>query len=521
MHRLRGAQFVLIFVFLWQTTARASDLDVIGVTLLRTVTTNLNGTNIRVGQAEAGAPNWEVNPGVVGQPTNRFTYFYGTSPYSSVSLATAFTNSLGLESSHADMVAGNCYGLSGGVATNVVRVDNYEANTVINYYVNQGHLISGRVMNQSFASDTYNPTLDQIYDNYAASNGVLFVTGAQFNGAPIASPATCYNGIGVGVSDAPSPPPPYGPTPDGRSKPDIAAPGQFASYTTAYVSGAAVLLIQAGLRGDGGGGGATNAAVDLRTVKALLLNGAIKPADWTNSTFAPLDIFYGAGVLNVFNSYKQLAGGRHGFIVSTGGLTNSPHPPTGATGTVSGLSGWDFNTNSTSARSNVVNHYYFNVTNGVSNATFTATITLVWNRHRTNSLINNLDLFLYDARSSNLVTCSTSRVDNVEHIFVPHLPPGRYDLQVFKSGGATVTTNEPYALAYEFFSMGLNVARSGTNAVLKWPIYPAGFILESTANLIPPVVWSASNPAPGVTNNQNIAVLNAAGPNRFFRLRRP
>jgi hypothetical protein len=45
--------------------------------------------------------------------------------------------------------------------------------------------------------------------------------------------------------------------------------------------------MQAGLRGDGGS--STNAAADLRTVKALLLNGAIKPTDWTNNVPSPLD----------------------------------------------------------------------------------------------------------------------------------------------------------------------------------------------------------------------------------------
>jgi hypothetical protein len=516
----RGAQFLLAFVFLGQMAARASNLDTIGVTLLRAVTTNINGAGIRVGQAEAGAPYWEVNPGAVGQPTNLFTYFYGTSPYLSVSTANTFTNSLGLESGHANAVAGNFYGMSGGTATNVAHVDNYEANTFINYYVNQGHSISNRVVNQSFTAGTYDTSLDQIYDNYAANNGVLFVTGAGFNGSPVYSPATCYNGIGVGVSDNSNTP--YGPTPDGRSKPDIVAPGSpdtVTSYSTPLVSGAAALLMQAGLRGDGGSD--TNSAANIRTVKALLLNGAVKPADWTNNAPSPLDTRYGAGVLNVFNSYKQLIGGKRGYIVSTSVSIGNPHPPTGATGTVGVLSGWDFNTNSSSATSDVVKHYYFNVTNGVSNATFTATATLVWNRHRSQTSINNLDLFLYNAISSNLVACSTSLVDNVEHLWLPRLPQGRYDLQVFKSGGATITTNETYALAFEFFSMSLNVAKSGTNVVLKWPVYPTGFILESTTNLISPILWSTNNPAPAVTNSQNYVTLGATNGSQFFRLRRP
>ena len=144
MNRLRGAQFLLAFACSVPMAVHASNLDTIGVTLLQAVTTNINGAGIRVGQAEAGyggTAYWEVNPGAaaVEQPTNLFTYYYGTLPYYSVSMANTFTNSLGLESGHADVVAGNFYGMSGGTATNVAHVDNYEANTFVNYYVNQDH----------------------------------------------------------------------------------------------------------------------------------------------------------------------------------------------------------------------------------------------------------------------------------------------------------------------------------------------------------------------------------------------
>ena len=77
--KLRGAQFLLAFVFLGQMAARAQNLDPIGVTLLQTVTTNVNGSGIRVAQPEAydiGTTNWEVNPNAsgVGQPVSLFTY---------------------------------------------------------------------------------------------------------------------------------------------------------------------------------------------------------------------------------------------------------------------------------------------------------------------------------------------------------------------------------------------------------------------------------------------------------------
>jgi len=101
------------------------------------------------------------------------------------------------------------------------------------------------------------------------------------------------------------------------------------SISTPQVAGAAADLMQAALRGDGGSN--TNAAFDMRTIKALLLNGAVKPLGWTNSNSSPLDARYGAGVVNVFNAYEQLAGGKHGFIASTTVGTGGAHPPTGAT----------------------------------------------------------------------------------------------------------------------------------------------------------------------------------------------
>jgi hypothetical protein len=508
--------------------ARAQNLDTIGVTLLQTVTTNLNGAGIRVAQPEANTdinpsdPSaFEVRPATVNQPAGLFTYI------SSSGSSTTFPNSVGNESGHADSVAGYFYGIPVGVATNVIHVDNYDADYFFNVIINTANPanINDPVVNQSFifiesdgshATVSDQQSIDSVYDNYAVQHNTLFVSGAG-NGGTVNPPATCYNGIGVGAYGGISS---FGPTIDnGRAKPDITAPASATSFSTPQVAGAAAVLMQAGSRGDGGNG--TNAAADIRTVKALLLNGAIKPADWTNNAPSPLDTRYGAGVLNVFNSYEQLAGGKHGYIVSTSVSTGGAHPPTGASGTVSTLSGWDFNTNSSSPTTDGVNHYYFNVTNGVNSATFTATITLVWNRQKEQTNINNLDLFLYDAISSNLVACSTSLVDNVEHLFVPNLAPSRYDLQVWKAGGSFVSSNETYALAFEFFSMPLGIVISGTNVVLQWPLYPAGFVLESATNLNPPVSWNTNGPASVVTNNQNSVVMGITNTSQFFRLWRP
>ena len=524
----------LMFLLVTMGGALAQELDAIGMTLLDTQTANLNGAGVRVAQPEADDPTngyFEVNPGIanrIGQPVTLFTY------YSTSGSATTFPNSVGSESAHADDVAQSFYGLPIGVATNVAHVDNYDANDFVqvreiglllqtNYTVTlPGSNISDPVVNQSFIFTGNNTNLqkaaDSAYDNYAAQYNTLFVSGIG-NGGPVSAPATAYNGLGVGAYGGYSS---LGPTLDnGRAKPDLVAPAGETSFSTPLVAGAAAVLIQAGLRGDGGTD--TSSAVSVCTLKALLLNGAVKPLGWTNVRPSPLDVNYGAGVLNVFDSYKQLAGGKHGYGVAAPVATGAAHPPTGAAATVGVLSGWDFNTNTSSGTSDGVNHYYFNVTNGPGSATFNATATLVWNRHQNQTAINNLELYLYNTANSNLVAASLSTVDNVQHVWVPRLPAGRYDLQVWKAGGNnTVSAAEPYALAWEFFDPSLSINKDGGNVTLSWPVYPAGFRLASAPSLLTPAVsWYTNYAAPAVVQSRNQITLGTSNTVQFFQLIRP
>jgi hypothetical protein len=507
----------------------------IGVTLFRAVTTNLDGSGIPIAQPEgsldANYQLWQVTPGSTGHAASLFTYA------SSNGTANVFPNSLGTDSSHADGVGQLLYGIPGGIAQNVARVDSSEANYFISTYVTAASPpnIVDPIVNQSFAfvqlTVSDQQAADSDYDNAAVKSRTLFIgsvnnygtTGGNTTNAT--APGTAYNSIGVGAYSGGTFANGLGPTLDnGRCKPDITAPAEETSGAVPQISGAAAVLMQAALRGDGGSD--TNSAFDIRTIKALLLNGAVKTPDWTNSTASPLDMRYGAGVLNVFNAYEQLAGGKQNYIATTSVGTGAAHPPNAAAGTISSLSGWDFNTNTSASFSDVINHYYFTTTNNPANAKFTAT--LVWNRQKNQSSINNLNLFLFNTANSNLVTCSTSKVDNVEHIYVPQLPPGRYDLQVWKAGGIApvniISAAEPYALAWNFVLPPtnppvLNIAKSGTNVVLSWPILPNGFVVQAATNLNPSITWSTNNlPAPAYTNGQNYLWLNATNAAQFFRL---
>ena len=391
--------------------------------------------------------------------------------------------------------------------------------------------LADAVVNQSFTfgalSVSDQQQVDSQYDNYAVQNNTLFASAANNLGynPTVCAPGTSYNCLSVGAYFNGTYQNSIGPTIDnGRCKPDITAPGEETSYSTPLVAGAVAVLMQAALRGDGGSD--TNFTDDLRTIKALLLNGAVKTSDWTNSTASPLDARYGAGVLNLLNSYEQLAGGKHSYIISTSISAGAAHPPDGAAGTIGSLNGWAFDTNSTGNFTDVVKHYYFEVTNNSAGAQFAATATLVWNRQQNQSDINHLQLFLYNCANSNLVTCSTSAVDNVQHIFVPQLAQGRYDLQVWKAGGIPVaqivSAAEPYALAWSFVSPTLAITQSGGVTAITWPVYPAGFSIAAATNLASPISWSTTGlPASVITNGQNYLWLNATNPMQFFRLSSP
>jgi len=476
----------------------------------------LLGSNVIVGQVEAGNPAWEVNPAAVGQPVSRFTW---TSASGSTN---NFPNAVGFESDHANQVGTNFYGASTGVAPGVQRVDVFEVNYFIQSVVAGQLAISPRIVNQSFATTSQNPSLDQAYDDYAANRATLFVSGAG-NGGALASPATAYNGIAVGVLGGGSS---VGPTPlGGRAKPDLTVTGSgataFTSFSTPQVAGAAAILMQAAARGDAGPGTSV-VAQDRRLFKALLLNGAVKPFDWTNGPTRPLDARYGAGILNVFNSYSHLRGGLRFASVFTTDMTGSPPSSIAPTNIASIRRCWSLATISNASMRDAAAHYFFELP-GAPERRYRLTATLVWEKQATRTDINDLDLLVFDGTSHLLITNSASRVDNVEHLVAADLPPGVYDVQVVKSGVAArrITMTETYALVIDF--------GPAEGAHLTNPSFAAGEF-SATAACIPGYAYRVeatvdfSNWVGVVTNFPSLSgALNfsdpssAGSPHRFYR----
>lgn len=425
---------------------RAGTLDTIGVTQLRSADPNLTGSNVFVAQPESPssdtAKDFEVNPSATQHSPELFTYL------SNGGDASVFPNAVGDESGHANQVGKLFYGESDGVAPNIKHVNNFRDSFFYSTIITNGVPIRAKVVNQSFvisADNSGGSDVNRRYDDYISRYHSIIVSGIG-NSGDVLSPAACFNGIGVGAYGGSSS---VGPTSDGRSKPDIVAPADETSFSTPLVSGAATVLVQAAKREKGL---VALAASDSRTIKALLLNGAEKPSDWTHSDSAPLDTRYGAGVLNVFNSYEDLSGGKHKASRKNRPLLTDAHPALNVTPSMSAMRGWDFSTLLSSARRDAVSHYVFDLEGASS---FTLKSTLVWQRKAKHDGINNLDLFLLNAATREVIASSVSTVDNVEHLFIQNLLPGQYDLEVVKHGGEpgsndVTSAHEQYALVWDF-----------------------------------------------------------------------
>jgi len=400
----------------------------------------LDGSGTSVAQPEAGNPDphWQVDPALVGLPVERFRWI------ASSGSTNGFPNNLGMASGHASQVGQALYGSTDGVAPGVAYIENYEAVYFVGL-IQSGLPINPPLVNQSFAFGGQNQTIDLNYDNYVNVHGTLFVSGVGNSGAP-ASPATMWNGIGVGAFGGASS---FGPTSDGRCKPDLTAPGVLTSFATPQVVGTAALLLQAITNGVVPAGDAALAA-DWRTLKALLLNGADKPAGWTNAVAYPLDARYGTGLLNVFRTYDQLRGGRRLASATNTFRVIDPVPIPSSNHVITARRGWNMAAISHGPLESAV-HSYLLDSSASGQAIVALVATLNWALPVGGTAANNLDLVLADADTGAVLAESRSPKNNVEHLHVINLPAGRYLLQVLKLGGAleSVTRTETYALAFE------------------------------------------------------------------------
>jgi hypothetical protein len=256
----------------------------------------------------------------------------------------------------------------------------------------------------------------------------------------------------------------------GRMKPDLVVNLDATSYAAPVIGGAATCLLQGAIAS-----GNTNAERP-QTLKAILLAGASKqnlPQWQRDSTAEPYDDVFGAGELNLANSWHILQAGEQAFSTTIEVASR----------------GWDFATTTNNAAGR---RYFFTIPAGSLAETFSAALT--WHRSLTNFLGNytssltNLTLKLYAASgltAGALLSSSTSSVDNVEHLHLYNLPPGQYLLEV-----TSTASNRDYALAWE--------ARLGKGPKLIATTMTASTI-SFTASTLDPFVTYTLESSPDLT----------------------
>lgn len=317
----------------------------------------------------------------------------------------------------------------------------------------------------------------------------------------------------------------FGPTLDGRSKPDllgnsatnaVAPSGAWRSgfpaargydgnsFSAPFVTGAVAEMIGYAKR--------RGLNRDHRLIKAILLSSC-RPAlgddgsAWSNSVTQPLDRRQGAGIFDLQRVYEVYSAGP---------------APAGAVG----VPGFDV---ATIHGVTTPGAYGLGATNGVVKYRLGAPaggaadleVTLAWDRHtywedaNTNGVIDaadsfytlpgdaqdNLDLTLF--RDGVVVAESRSTVDTIEHLHLTALPPGAYELQVERLDVPNSGDSEPYALAWHSTSAwnplppsvaitqaGLGAGNTAVVQVRLLGGQTGGLTLQASPDLASPGSWT-------------------------------
>ena len=345
-------------------------------------------------------------------------------------------------SSNSTVVGQHYFGGGSSPACGIRSANIYEANAWVNQILRVSSnaepvFETDRVQNHSWVGTLGSVAMDtdalRRVDYMVQRDGVLVAAGLN-NGSDTAVPrlvCSAYNVVSVGLTNANAS---RGATTidgGGRVKPDLVAPLSATSWATPVVAASGALLLEGcdAMKALAALPGLQQRPARTLLVKALLMGGATKDEwpDWRKG-FAcpctdgsvPLDYRYGAGELNIDNSYRILAAGECNASES---------------GTVP-LTGWDYE----ALPAGGSRRYYFEIPRGCQARQIS--ILAVWNRRvevasslplRFSSVLPNIDLRLYAVNGSTrqaLVDASISRVDNVEHIYLRGLAPGRYELEV-------------------------------------------------------------------------------------------
>ena len=340
-------------------------------------------------------------------------------------------------SGHATTVGGLFFGNTRSIAPGVTDIESYEAVDYLTDVLEFGSggipdVQSTRVQSNAWVGSTGDPVvdanmlarLDFAIDRDDFSSVVGMNNGG---GGTVPLLGFGFNSIAVGLTSGshvsgPTTTPGYGP---GRDKPDIVAPAlgpgaDRTSWATGQSASAIAMLHEVGA-------GTDTDSVRSEPMKAIVMAGATKTefgGAWAHSSTDPLDATYGAGELNVWNSYAILTAGQQ---EGTTGL--EPLSP-------SSITGWDYEMSLSPASPR---HYNLEIPDGQTATEFSASLN--WNVEITDLngqdapsfTFANMDLRLYDSSTAfkgSLLSESISTDHNLEHLYLTNLDAGVYTLEV-------------------------------------------------------------------------------------------
>ena len=394
------------------------------------------------------------------------------------------SGSLPYYSGHATGVGRLFYGKNSSIAPGISTVECFLAD----HWLGPGYLessaatnprsSSSRIANHSWVASTNgnNPSVLRRIDWVVGTDETIQVVGPCRPGNPLLGSA--FNTIAVGEADGESG---KGTAAvdalytAGRSCPQLVAPRKTASSAAPVVAAAAALLVEVG-HGDPGlsrdpvlrrtanrNGDTIYNAERSEVVKAALMAGADRVTrnteviggnpidiedyrkDSAHRSPNGLDRRYGAGQVNIGNSYHIIAGGEQN------SLEDMPE-----SGGIIGRSGFDYDPAFGGENgSNTVATYYFTADKDST----LLRAALVWNididagagpHFAGSATLYDLDLFLYDVTGTGeprQVAASTAPADNTENLWVGLGKNRRYMIQV-KPGSRQSAFKWDYALAW-------------------------------------------------------------------------
>ena len=352
-------------------------------------------------------------------------------------------------SAHATSVAQRIGGVAVSQLPDLMQIDAYEAvdwiNSILRALTEEYPVTgTGQVANHSWVGDAKDEDGDNTLnvdilrrldwlvaaDNYfhaigasTASKSILF--GHAMNGVVVKNTASTTNMSTLALDNIYT---------AGRAAVHVVAPESSPSNATGVVSSSAMLLKQL----------FANESLPPELLKAVLMAGAARETnnsqsgDIQNYGAVPsnngLDYRYGAGQLNVLNSYRILAAGKQ------------------SAGSVVSAHGYDLEENF-GAPGQTNAYLIVSDSNGGK-----LLVGLVWNLNINTSptefnpspILYDLNLELYDVTGGreSLVMASASTIDNTENLWVDLLPHRDYEIRVSHQHPGAFSW--PYALAWRF-----------------------------------------------------------------------